>query len=189
MAGGVAAARLAVRGVCAVALLAAIEFADDVAQAVFVIAAVVIVVAAGIAGLLRAFAFFLVCLDDGGLDHLAAGGVDRVGDVGVELGPAVGAAGGAVLVEPAAALVAVPGPQVVLAATAGAAVRQLAAGHGNERALGAFDDLEVADDEAIVKRDRAEGEEAFVVVFHELDPDFGDDHSCSPFLAVDPVCI
>src|SRR6516164_2385893 len=149
LAGGVVAARLAVRGVRAVALLAAVQLADHVAQVVFVIAAVVVVVAADVAGLLGAFAFFLVRPDDRGLDDLAAAGIDRVSDVGVELGPAVGAAGGAVLIEAATALIAVAGPQVVLAATAGAAVRQLAAGHGDKRTFRAFDDLEVADDDAI----------------------------------------
>ena len=56
--------------------------------------------------------------EHGRLDDFAAGGVDGVGDVGVELGPAVGVAGGPVLVELAAALVAEAGPQMVLAAAA-----------------------------------------------------------------------
>src|SRR5262245_13000769 len=73
---------------------------------------------------------------------------------------------------------------MVLAAALAAAVRQFAAGHGHERPLGALDDLQVANDEGVVERDRAEGLEALVVVVHELDPDFGDDHSCSPFLSV-----
>ena len=60
---------------------------------VVVIAAVVVVVGADVAGLLRPFAFLLIGLDDRALDDLAAGGVDRVGDVGVQLGPAVGVAG------------------------------------------------------------------------------------------------
>ena len=109
--------------------------------------------------------------------------VDRVGDVGVQLDAAVGVAGGAILVELAAALVAEAGPQMVLAAAAVAAIRQLAAGHGHERALGAFDDLQVADDEGVVERHRAEGLQALVlvVVFHELDTDFGDDHSLFSF--------
>src|SRR5262249_21326153 len=118
------------------------------------------------------------------LDDLAAGGVDRVGDVGVQLGAAVGVAGGPVLVELVPALVTVAGPQVVLAAAAAAAVRQLAAGHGHGRPPGALDDLQVAHDKGVVESDRAEGLEALVVVLHELDPDFGDDHSCSPFLSV-----
>src|SRR5262249_19526436 len=116
-----------------------------------------------------------------GLDDRAAGGVDRMSDVGVELGPAVGVAGGAVLVELAAALVTEAGAQVVLAAAAGAAVGQLAAGHGHERPLGALDDLQVADDEGVVVRARAEGLRPLVVVFHQFDADLGDDHSCSPF--------
>src|SRR5919204_435285 len=96
--------------------------------------------------------------------------------------PARGVAGGAVLVQLVAALVAVAGPQVVLVAALAAAVRQLAAGHGHERAFGAFDDLQVAHDEGVVERDRAEGEQALVVVFHELNANFGDDHSGSPLI-------
>src|SRR5207247_9590014 len=110
------------------------------------ITGVVLVVGADVAGLLGAFAFFLVGLDDGGLDDFAASGVDGMSDVGVELGPAVGAAGGTVFVEAAAALVAETGPQMVLAAALRAAIGQLAAGHGHERTLGAFDDLQVPDD-------------------------------------------
>src|SRR5205807_4146504 len=97
-------------------------------------------------------------------------------------GPAVGVAGGAVLVQFGAALVAKAGAQVVLAAAAMAAVGQLTAGHGHERPLGALDDLQVADDEGVVERDRAEGLETFVVVFHKLDADFGDNHSSSPLI-------
>src|SRR5262249_4030926 len=100
-----------------------------------------------------------------------------------QLGPAIHVAGGPVLVEFAAALVAVASPQVVLAATLLAAVGQLAGRHGHERALGAFDDLQIAHDEGVVERDRAEGLQALVlaVVFHELNADFGDNHSGSPF--------
>ena len=81
-------------------------------------------------------------------------------DVGVQLDAAVGVADGAVLVELAAALIAEAGPQMILAAAAGTAIGQLAAGHGHERALGPFDDLQIADDEGIVERDRAEGLQA-----------------------------
>ncbi len=105
-----------------------------------------------------------------------------MGDVGVELGPAVGVAGGPVLVQLVAALIAVTCPQVILAAALLAPVGELSAGHGHERTFGPFDDLEIADDEGIVKRDRAKGQETFVVVFHELDANFGDLHSCSPLI-------
>src|SRR5262249_16247572 len=85
---------------------------------------------------------------------------------------------GAVLVELAAALVAEAGAEVVLAAAAGAAVRQFAGGHGHERPLGALDDLQITDDEGVIERHRAERLQAFVlrVIFHELDTDFGADH-------------
>src|SRR5262249_10480457 len=122
-------------------------------------------------------------LEHSALDDLAAGGVDRVGDVGVELDPAVGVAGRPVLVELAATLVAEASPQGVLRATTGAAVGELPVGHGHRRAPGALDDLQVPDHKGVVEGHRAERLEALVLVavIHELDPDFGDDHSCSPY--------
>src|SRR5262249_37414797 len=171
-----------VRAVAARALAGrAVQLGDQRRVRLLDIPAVVVVVGADVAGLLGALLLLLEGAQHGRLDDLAAGRVDRVGDVGVQLGPAVGVARGAVLVELVAALVAVAGAQVVLAAALPAAVRQLAAGHGHERPLGALDDLQVTHHEGVVERDRAEGLEALVVVFHELDPDFGDDHSCSPF--------
>src|SRR5262249_26914684 len=58
------------------------------------------------------------------------------------------------------------------------------AGHGYERALGALDNLQVADHEGVVERDRAEGLQPLVLVmiFHELDADFGDHHSWFSFI-------
>src|SRR5204862_2141243 len=100
------------------------------------------------------------------------------------LGPAIGVASGPILVELMATLIAVTGSQMVLGATLRAAIGELAAGHGHERSLAAFDDLQIANDEHVVKRDRAEGQQPFIVVFHELDANFGDLHSCSPLLSV-----
>src|SRR5579875_2709133 len=72
---------------------------------------------------------------------------------------------------------------MVFATASGTTIRQLAAGHGYERAFGAFDDLQIADDESIVEGHRTERLQALVLiaVFHELNTVFGDDHSCSPF--------
>src|SRR4051812_42443174 len=106
--GGVA----AVGGVGAVALGAAGAGAAHLTEereVVLVFAGVVLVIRADVAGLLGALLFFVIGLEDGALDHLAAGRVDRVGDVGVQLGAAVGVADGPVLVELGTALVAVPG--------------------------------------------------------------------------------
>src|SRR5262249_13657748 len=159
-----------------------VQLAHQLTEAGLVFA-VEVVVRANVAGQLGAFLLFLERLQHGGLDHLAAGGVDRVGDVGVQLGAAVGVARRPVLVELAAALVAEARPEMVLATTLAATVGQFAAGHGHERALGALDDLEITDNEGVVERHRAEGLQALVLVaiFHELDTDFGDNHSCSPF--------
>src|SRR4029077_7634683 len=120
--------------------------------------------------------------DNLALDVFAARRIDRMRDVRVQLGPAVGAAQRPILVELGAAIIAMARSQVILATAGGAAIGELAARHRHERALGAFDDLQIADDEAIVKRDRAEVLEPFVVVVHELDANFGDNHRKLLFL-------
>src|SRR5262249_23662517 len=136
------------------AQVAATHLADHAAVAGRLVeVAVVVVVGADVARLLGAFLLFLVSANDGALDHLARGGVDRVGDVGVELGAAIGVADGAVLVELVTARVAVTGTEVVLAAAGAAAIGELAARHGDEAALGSFDDLQVTHDQGIVERD------------------------------------
>ena len=144
------------------------------------IVGVEVVVGADVAGLLGPLALVLVRLDHRRLDHLAAGRVDRVGDVRVQLGPAVGVAHRPVLVELVAATVAEPRPQVVLAAALAAPVGQLPARHGHERPLGALDDLQVAHDEGVVERDRAERQEPLVVLLAQLDANFRDLHRWTP---------
>src|SRR5262245_7335645 len=170
------------RLVAAVGLVrpAAGDHAGVARRVVIDVAAVVVVVGADVTGHLGPLALVGVRLDDGHLHDFAAGAVDRVGDVGVELGPAVVIAGGAVLVQVVAAAVAVAGAEVILGPAARAAVGELAAGHGHEQALGALDDFQVPDDEGVVEGDRAEGHQALVVLFDQLDADFGDDHSGPP---------
>src|SRR5262249_47098776 len=61
-----------------------------------------------------------------------------------------------------------------------ATIRQLPRGHGDEEALGAFNDLQIPDDEHVIEGDATKGLQPFVaarVVFHELDADFSDLHS------------
>ena len=71
---------------------------------------------------------------------------------------------------------------MILASAMVASIGQLAAWHRHERTFRTLDDLQVANDICIVERHRAEGLQALVlvVIFHELDTDFGDDHVCSP---------
>ncbi len=139
---------------------------------------VVVVVGAGVARLLSAFLLHLERLDDGILDDLATSAVDRVGNVSMQLHAPVGIASSAILVELGAALIAEPCPQVVLAAARTAPIGELAARHGHEGTFGSLNDFQIADDESVIERHRAEGLQALVlaVVFHELDSDFGDDH-------------
>ena len=67
---------------------------------------------------------------------------------------------------------------MVLAAALRAVGGQLAAGHGHERPGRALDDLQIANDEGIVQRDRTERLEPFSRLLHELDANLGDFHGC-----------
>ncbi len=141
---------------------------------------VVLVVGADVARLLGPLPLFHEGLDHGTLNLFACHGVDRVGDVGVQLGPPIVIPHGAVLIELGAALVAEPRPEVVLAGTFEAAIRELAARHRHENTLGTFDNLQVPDNEGIIEGDRAEREQPLAIRFAQLDADFRDDHRGSP---------
>src|SRR5262249_55504842 len=90
-------AALPVWAVCAesIGLLpaAAVQLAHDGAERIYIVI-VVVVIAAHIAGLLRAFLFLLIGTQHGRLNHFAARRVDGVGDVGVQLDAAIGVAHG-----------------------------------------------------------------------------------------------
>ena len=83
-------------------------------------------------------------------------------DVGVELGPAFRVANRPVVALARSALIAVLGLQMVLRAALMAVARELAAGHCDERPVAAVDDLQIAHDETVVERDRAEGLQAVI---------------------------
>ncbi len=57
-------------------------------------------------------------------------------------------------------MVAKAGSQMILGSAFVTIESQLATGHGHERAIVAFDDFKVADDEAIIKRNAAESAKA-----------------------------
>src|SRR5262249_27146252 len=139
-----------------------------------------VIVTGDVARELSAFELVGVGRQDGRLDLFPAHRVDWVRDVGVQLGSAVGIADGAVLIQAATALVAEPAPQVILRSAVVTTIGQLAGGHGDEKALGSFNDLEVADDKHVIEGDATEGLQSLIaarVVFHELDADFSDLHS------------
>ena len=139
-----------------------------------------IVVAGYVARQLRAGLLFLERPDHPLLDHLAAQRVDRMGDVGIEFGAALLVLGRAALFQPPAALVAVARAKMILAAALRTMGGQLAAGHGHERARGAFDDLQIADHKGVVERDRTKRLESLSRLIHELHANLGDFHGCSP---------
>jgi hypothetical protein len=103
-----------------------------------------------------------------------------MGDVCVELCAPILVLHSSIVRQPQAALIAIGGLQMILAAALRAMGRQLAARHGHERAVSPFDDLQIANHEAIVERDRAERLESFPALFHQLDSHLSDLHGHSP---------
>lgn len=126
------------------------------------VAVIKIVVSADITRQFGAFQFVGISREDGGLKHFTAGGVNRVSNVGVQLGAAFSIADGASFVESATTLVAESASEMILGATVTTAVRQLPGRHGNKKAFCAFDDFQVADDKHVVEGDRTKRLKTFV---------------------------
>jgi hypothetical protein len=55
--------------------------------------------------------------------------------------------------------------------------RQFAAGHGDKRAVGTFDDLQIADHKAIVEGDGTESLQSFTGLIHQFDSNLGNFHA------------
>ena len=72
------------------------------------------------------------------------------------------------------------GAQVIFTAALRAMRSELTAGHRHERAVGAFDNLQVADNETIIESNRTERLQALAPFFHQLDAHFSDFHGRSP---------
>lgn len=130
------------------------------------VAPIVVVVRADVAGQLRSFAFIVIGFDDRLLHHFTARAVDGMSDVGVQLGPTFVVAGSTVFVHVRTAIVAIAGPQVILAATTMTTIGQLARGHRHEEAFRSFDDLQIPNDKSVIERDRTESHQALVVLFN-----------------------
>ena len=161
------------------------DFLDRLAQCGETVLAV-IVVHADVAGALSPDDLFFERIDHPLLDHLATVRIDRVRDVCIELRPAVVVLGRPIFFEHRAALVAVLGAKMILRTATRAAVGQLAAGHGHERTFGTLNDLQVADDEARIERDRTKGLKPIVRIIHELNANFGDFHGVLLFAFAPP---
>ena len=112
---------------------------------------VVVVVAGDVAGAFGTFQFLVKLVDDGSLNHLATGGVDGMGDIGVKLRSSMVVEVDFFAVLTLAAVVAEAGSQMILGIAVAAVSGQLAAGHGHKRPGGSFNDLEVTNDEAVIK--------------------------------------
>jgi hypothetical protein len=108
--------------------------------------------------------------------------MNGMGDISMQLDPTVAGTQGTVFIEPTAATVAKSGAQMIFAAAAVASVSQFATGHGNKMTAPAFNDLQVAHNEPVVKRDGAERVEALILasLFKQLDANFGNIHTTTP---------
>ena len=104
--------------------------------------------------------------DDFTLKLFAAGDVDRVSHVGMELYTTILLTRRAIFRQAGAAFIAKTGAEVVLGAALGTAVGKFPRRHGDEGAVGPFDDLEVTNDDGIVERDAAKRLEPFGVGPH-----------------------
>jgi hypothetical protein len=114
------------------------------------------------------------------LNLLAAGGVNRMRDIGVKLDSAVRIADSAIVPLAGSTLIAVMRAEVVLEPALRTMTGEFSAGHRHKRSVGPANDLEIADDERVIEGDRAEGLQPVIRVFHQLDAYFGDFHTRSP---------
>jgi hypothetical protein len=73
-------------------------------------------------------------------------------------------------------MVAVIGTQVIFVVALRAMSRQFTTRHGNERTVSTIDDLQVADNEGSVDRDRAKRSQPIFRPFHQFDANFGNFH-------------
>lgn len=118
----------------------------------------------------------MVRVADGFLDSLSAFGIDRVCNVRMELHSPVTVLMDPVFLKFCSAVTAEFCPQMVFAAAFTAMVAHFAGGHCNKQTTGSFNDLDVADDEFIVERHRAERLETIILISYKFDPDFADLH-------------
>ena len=97
-------------------------------------------------------------------------------DIGVEFVRCI-IFGAAIVADARATIVAIIATDVVFVSAATTAIGEFATGHGDEWTMAAFDDFQIADDEAMVKRNGTKGAEAIFRFLHELDSNLSDVHS------------
>jgi len=143
--------------------------------------AVFVIVSRNIAGLFGPFQFLVKFLNHATLDSLASLGVNRMSDVGVQLGSALVVEVEFVVAGTFATVVAKAGSQMILGIAGTTVGCQFPAGHCDEGTRVTFNDLQVAYDEALVKGNAAKRAETVLRVLHQFDSDFRNLHSCNPF--------
>jgi hypothetical protein len=130
-----------------------------------------------IAGLLGPFEFGLEGMGDPILYSLSTVGVNGVGDIGVKLHSTFHVLLGALVLQLRAAVIAVFGTEVILAAASFAVVAHFSRRHCDKEAIGTLDDLDIANNELVVEGHRAEGLEPLILILDHFDSNFGDLHS------------
>jgi hypothetical protein len=121
--------------------------------------------------------FQLVFVYDMLLDQIAAGLVNGVRYVGVQLVRYVFFFVFSAFSHSGAAVIAIIAANVILVTATWAAIRQLSAWHGDKWTVAAFDNFQIADHEAVVEGDGAEGPQPIFGLFHQLDSNFSNVHS------------
>ena len=135
-----------------------------------------VVVPADVARLLSQNEFLFVGEKNRPLNFVSTFRVDRVGDVCIELGSSGLVASGFKEIQRRAALIAERGAQRVLPLAAWTAHHDLSAGHGDKRAGGAVDELQVANDETVIERYTAECLKPLYGFIDEFDANFCNFH-------------
>ena len=116
----------------------------------------VIIIARDITWLLSAFQFIMKLVDHSALNHFTTFCVYRMRDICIQPSTSSIVVSNRIAFEPGSTLITESGAQVILASAFLTMRGQLSAGHGNERPIVAFDNLEVTDNETVVECDAAE---------------------------------
>ncbi len=125
-------------------------------------------------------------MDHGVLDHVPTSLIDRVGYVGVHFvrsAPSLDLADVLWASQTCPTLVAVTASEVILVAAFSAARGHLSARHGDKWSVHSLNDLQIANDERMIYRDRTKSAKAIFRLFHQFDADLGYFHGvyCTPF--------
>ena len=135
-----------------------------------------IVIPTDVARLLRPDLFLFKREKHRVLDHFAAGGIDRVRDVGVKFDSLRSGIAVSRMLKSMATLVTEVRPGVILDAAFGAMDHQFPAWHRHERPVDAINDFQVPNHETMIECQRTKRLEAFRRIVQQFDSHVGDLH-------------